>query len=81
MLTPACLRALAEIEATYATVASLYMPKCPVCGSEAIEAVADVVELAMSTHSKKSQPWKLVRSSAARRLITSIGPMAVLLRW
>jgi peptide subunit release factor 1 (eRF1) len=57
------------------------VPKCPVCGSEAIEAVVDVVELAIEHALEEKSALEIVRSSAARRLMTSIGPMAALLRW
>jgi Bacterial archaeo-eukaryotic release factor family 10 len=57
------------------------VPKCPVCGSEAIEAVVDVVELAIEHSLEAKSELEIVRSSAARRLMTSIGPMAALLRW
>jgi hypothetical protein len=57
------------------------VPKCPVCGSEAIEAVVDVVELAIEHALEEKSELEIVRSSAARRLMTSIGPMAALLRW
>ena len=57
------------------------VPKCPVCGSDAIEAVVDVVELAIEHALEEKSALEIVRSSAARRLMTSIGPMAALLRW
>jgi peptide subunit release factor 1 (eRF1) len=57
------------------------VPKCPVCGSDAIEAVADVVELAIERALEEKSALEIVRSSAARRLMASIGPMAALLRW
>jgi len=55
--------------------------KCPVCGSDAIEAVVDVVELAIEHALEQRSDLEIVRSSAARRLMISIGPMAALLRW
>ena len=57
------------------------VPNCPVCGSDLIEDVADVVELAIEKAPKKKSALEIVRSSAARRLTASIGPMAALLRW
>jgi len=57
------------------------VPKCPVCGSEAIEAVADVVVLAIERALEEKSALEIVRSSAARRLMASIGPMAAMLRW
>jgi peptide subunit release factor 1 (eRF1) len=57
------------------------VPKCPVCGSDAIEAVVDVVELAIEHALEQRSDLEIVRSSAARRLMISIGPMAALLRW
>jgi hypothetical protein len=57
------------------------VPKCPVCGNDAIEAVVDVVEMAIEQALEQKSALGIVRSSAARRLMTSIGPMAALLRW
>jgi peptide subunit release factor 1 (eRF1) len=57
------------------------MSKCPVCGSDAIEAIGDVVELAIEHALEERSALEIVRSSAARRLMASIGPMAALLRW
>ena len=57
------------------------MEKCSVCGSDAIEAVVDVVELAIEHALKERSAVEIVLSSAARRLLASIGPMAALLRW
>jgi peptide subunit release factor 1 (eRF1) len=54
---------------------------CPVCGSDAIEAVADVVELAIENALEEKSTLEVVRSSRARRLMNSIGPMGALLRW
>ena len=55
--------------------------RCPVCGSDAIEAVVDVVELAIEHALEEKSALEIVRSDAARRLMTSVGPMAALLRW
>jgi peptide subunit release factor 1 (eRF1) len=55
--------------------------KCPACSSDAIKAVADVVELAIERALEQRSALEIVRSSAARRLMASIGPMAALLRW
>ena len=55
--------------------------KCSVCGSDAIEAVVDVVELAIEHALKERSAVEIVLSSVARRLLASIGPMAALLRW
>jgi Bacterial archaeo-eukaryotic release factor family 10 len=57
------------------------VPQCPVCGSDAIEAAVDVVELAIESTFEEKSALEIVRSSAARRLMTSLGPMAALLRW
>ncbi|HZC96381.1 MAG TPA: hypothetical protein VE267_09700, partial [Bradyrhizobium sp.] len=57
------------------------VPKCPVCGSDAIEAVVDVVELAIEHALEEKSALEIVRSDAARRLMASVGPMAALLRW
>jgi hypothetical protein len=57
------------------------LPNCPACGSDAIEAVADVVELAIEAALEQKSALEIVRSSTARRLMTPIGPIAALLRW
>jgi peptide subunit release factor 1 (eRF1) len=58
-----------------------WFPSCPACGSGGIEMVTDVVELAIEQLLEEKGALEMVRSSAARRLMTSIGPMAALLRW
>jgi peptide subunit release factor 1 (eRF1) len=55
--------------------------RCPLCESDAIETVEDVVELAIERALDESSSLEVVRSSAARRLLALIGPMAALLRW
>lgn len=56
-------------------------PSCPACGSDAVEALGDVVELAIEQALEQKAALELVRSSAARGLMASIGPMAAVLRW
>jgi peptide subunit release factor 1 (eRF1) len=55
--------------------------RCPLCESDAIETVEDVVELAIERALEEKSALEIVRSSTARRLMASIGPMAGLLRW
>jgi peptide subunit release factor 1 (eRF1) len=55
--------------------------RCPLCESDAIETVEDVVELAIERALEEKSALEIVRSDAARRLMTSIGPMAAVLRW
>jgi len=55
--------------------------RCPLCESDAIETVEDVVELAIERALEEKSALEIVRSGAARRLMTSIGPMAAVLRW
>ena len=55
--------------------------RCPLCESDAIETVEDVVELAIERALDESSSLEIVRSSAARRLLALIGPMAAILRW
>jgi predicted Zn-ribbon and HTH transcriptional regulator len=55
--------------------------RCPVCDSEAIEAVEDVVELAIEQALEERSALEIVRSKAARQLMTKIGPMGAMLRW
>jgi peptide subunit release factor 1 (eRF1) len=43
--------------------------------------VVDVVELAIEHALEEKSALEIVRSSAARRLMASIGPMAAMLRW
>jgi peptide subunit release factor 1 (eRF1) len=54
--------------------------ECPTCGSDAIEAVEDVVELALEQALQQRAALELVRSDAARRLMAERGPIAALLR-
>jgi hypothetical protein len=54
---------------------------CPACDSDAVEAVGDLVELAIEQALEQRAALELVRSSAARGLMASIGAMAALLRW
>jgi peptide subunit release factor 1 (eRF1) len=53
---------------------------CPACGSDATDAVDDVVELALEQALEQRAALELVRSGAARRLMTERGPIAALLR-
>ena len=54
---------------------------CPVCGSDAIRAVEEVVELAIEQALEQRSALALVRSGAARRLMSARAPTAALLRW
>ncbi len=54
---------------------------CPVCGSETIDGVEDVVELAIEQTLDEDGTFEMVRSPAARQMLTRIGPVAALLRW
>lgn len=54
---------------------------CPVCGSDAIDTVEDVVELAIEQTLDEDGAFEMVRSAAARQMLTPIGPMAASLRW
>jgi peptide subunit release factor 1 (eRF1) len=53
---------------------------CPGCGSNAVEAVEDVVEMAIEQALEQRAAVELVRSGVARRLMSERGPMAALLR-
>ena len=53
---------------------------CPGCGSNAVEAVEDVVEMAIEQALEQRAALELVRSAVARRLMSERGPMAALLR-
>jgi hypothetical protein len=53
------------------------MRACPVCGSDAIRAVEEVVELAIEQALEQRSALELVRSGAARRLMNARAP----LRW
>ena len=57
------------------------LPSCPAYGGDAVEAVSDVVELAIEQALEQKSALEIVRSNAARRSMISIGPMAALLRW
>ncbi|MDB5399920.1 MAG: peptide chain release factor 1 (eRF1)-like protein [Rhodopila sp.] len=56
-------------------------PTCGVCGSDAMEPVADVAERAIEHALEEKAALEIVRSQQARQLLTRIGPMAALLRW
>lgn len=53
---------------------------CPGCGSNAVEAVEDVVEMAIEQALEQRAALELVRSGVARRLMGERGTMAALLR-
>jgi hypothetical protein len=55
--------------------------RCPVCESDAVKAVDDVVELAIEQALEEKSVLEIVRSSTAQQLMTTIGPMAAVLRW
>ncbi len=57
------------------------MLRCPVCETEAVEAVEDVVELAIEHALEEKSAVEIVRSAAAQQLMQPIGPMAAVLRW
>jgi peptide subunit release factor 1 (eRF1) len=58
------------------------LSRCPVCESEAVTAVEDVVELAIEQALEEKSALEIVRSTAARQLMTAkIAPMAAVLRW
>jgi peptide subunit release factor 1 (eRF1) len=56
-------------------------PACPACGNTGVEIVGDVVEPAIEEALTRKAAIEIVRSSAAREILTQIGPMAALLRW
>jgi peptide subunit release factor 1 (eRF1) len=55
--------------------------RCPICDSEAVEVVEDVVELAIERALEEKSALEIVRSNAARQLMTKVGPLGALLRW
>lgn len=54
---------------------------CPVCSSDPIDSVEDVVELVIEQTLDEDGAFEMVRSAAARRMLTPIRPMAASLRW
>src|ERR1700730_17578522 len=56
-------------------------PACPACGNTGVEIVGDVVEPAIEEALKRKAAIEIGRSSAAREILSQIGPMAALLRW
>jgi peptide subunit release factor 1 (eRF1) len=56
-------------------------PACPACGNTGVEIVGDVVEPAIEEALTRKAAIEIVRSSAAREILSQIGPMAALLRW
>ena len=59
----------------------LILSTCLVCGSSAIEVVEDVVELAIEQALEQKAALEIVRSGAARLLMSGRGRLAALLRW
>jgi peptide subunit release factor 1 (eRF1) len=55
--------------------------RCPVCESEAVEVFGDVVELAIERTLEEKSALEIVRSNAARQMMTKVGPLGALLRW
>jgi hypothetical protein len=53
---------------------------CPVCSSNEIDVVPDVVELAIEQTLDEDGALELVRDAAARRILAPIGPLAALMR-
>lgn len=56
-------------------------PRCPTCGSEVIETVEDVVELAIEQALEQRAAIEIVRSDSARQLMADRGRIAAQLRW
>jgi peptide subunit release factor 1 (eRF1) len=54
--------------------------ECPTCGSDALEPIEDVVELAIEQALEQRAALELVRSDRARRSMAERGPLAALLR-
>jgi peptide subunit release factor 1 (eRF1) len=54
---------------------------CTLCGSDDIEPVEDVVELALERALEEKSGLEIICSERARQLLARIGPMAALLRW
>lgn len=54
---------------------------CPVFGSNGIDLMPDVVELAIEQTLDEDSAIELLRSAAAQRMLAPIGPVAALLRW
>jgi hypothetical protein len=55
--------------------------ECTYCQSAKIEAVEDVVELAIEAALQQKAELEMVRSGRARQLLAQRGPMAALFRW
>ena len=56
-------------------------PACPACGNTGVVIVGDVVEPAIEEALTRKAAIEIVRSGAAREILSQIGPMAALLRW
>jgi peptide subunit release factor 1 (eRF1) len=54
---------------------------CPSCGSNSIDVVEDMVELAIEQTLDEDGAFEMVRSTAAREMLSPMGPIAALLRW
>lgn len=64
-----------------AALLAAWAQNCQVCGSNAVERVEDVVELAIERSLEEKAALEIVRSEAGRELLARIGPMAARLRW
>jgi peptide subunit release factor 1 (eRF1) len=58
-----------------------HIDRCMSCGGAAIEVIEDVVEFGLEQALQQEAALELVRSEAARRLMTRVGPMGAILRW
>ncbi len=58
-----------------------HIDRCVSCGGAAIEVIEDVVEFGLEQALQQKAALQLVRSEAARRLMTRVGPMGAILRW
>jgi hypothetical protein len=58
-----------------------HIDRCVSCGGAAIEVIEDVVEFGLEQALQQKAALELVRSEAARRLMTRVDPMGAILRW
>ena len=79
-LSMTCCHARSTLSRLRALLETLQGP-CPVCGSDSIDTVEDVVELAIEQTLDEDGAFEMVRSAAARQMLAPIGPTAALLRW
>jgi hypothetical protein len=66
---------------TCGCLAGAHIGSCESCGGIEIELIEDVVEFALERALEQKSALELLRSEAARRIMTTVAPMGAILRW